>query len=62
MVNAPAARPGHLSMFHRPDLYAESLDRRLGGLGLGSLGEGVESGVSVLDLGASTSFSSSRRM
>lgn len=48
VIKAADTRPGHLPTFHRPDLYAESVDRRagVGAAGLGASGDGVRIGVS----------------
>ena len=63
ILKATGTRANHLSAFHRPDLYAESVDCRvgLGGAGLGASGDGVLIGVSELSPRASEYFSSCRR-
>ena len=61
MMNAAGTGPDHRSAVHLPDLYADSVDCRAGGVGLGSLGDAVETGIPTLARWASTSFSSIRR-
>src|SRR5271163_1738742 len=63
VVKAAGTRADHLSAFHRPDLYAESVDCRvgIGGVGLGASGDGVLIGVFERSLRASAYFSSCRR-
>jgi hypothetical protein len=63
ILKAAGTRADHLSAFHRPDLYAESVDCRvgLGGAGLGASGDGVLIDVSESALRASAAFSSCRR-
>jgi hypothetical protein len=63
VTKAANTRPNHLSAFHRPDLYAESVDCRagVGDARLSASGGVVLIGVSELALRASASFSSCRR-